>query len=197
MANAERTNKDTCGFITMGGTNISAPLMYGDDFYYHYHSSTGAASSNGSIYLYYGRPSRNTVITGHNLRKSGTMLHDLHKIQDRYSGNFSVFKNRVYAINLFGETAYYEVFSMYEEKPSDPSGSSLYYNCNYNYTMEKMSESDILLWITRQNNRTQLNYTVACDPSDRFVTLVTCADTHEESNLGGRLFFFLRRVSGN
>ena len=197
VASAERTNTDTSGYIAISGTNINAPIMYGDEFYYHYHSPSGASSSNGSIYLYYDHPSQNTVITGHNLRRSGTMLHDLHKIQDRYARNYGTFKNRVWQINLFGETGLYEVFAMYEEKPNDPNRSSLYYNCNYAYTMERMSTQQIADWIQYQVSRTELNYTVQVGTNDRFVTVVTCSDTHAESELGGRIYFFLRRVNGH
>lgn len=197
VADAERVNTDACGYIRMANTNISAPIMYGKDFYYHYHSPTGAESSNGSIYLYYNYPSRNTVITGHNLRKSGTMLHDLHKLQDHYAGSYGTFSKRVYSINLFGETGLYEVFSMYEEKPNDPDRSSQYYNCNYSYKMESMTDAQIREWISYQNAHTQLSYTLAVDPTDRFLTILTCADTHAESNLGGRIYFFLRRIDGH
>lgn len=196
-ADAERVNADACGYIRMANTNIAAPIMYGKDFYYHYHSPSGAESSNGSIYLYYDHPSRNTVITGHNLRKSGRMLHDLHKLQDHYASGYSAFTKRIYSINLFGETGLYEVFAMYEEKPNDPSRSSQYYNCCYPGTMERMTDAEIHNWIRYQNDRTELNYTLAVDPTDRFVTLLTCADTHAESNLGGRIYFFLRRVDGH
>lgn len=197
LASAERTNTDTCGYIAIRGTNIDAPIMYGDNFYYHYHNPSGASSSAGSIYLYYNYPSRNTVITGHNLRKSGTMLHDLHKIQDNYARSYSVYKNRLWQINLFGESGLYEVFAMYEEKPSDPSGSSQYYNCCYSQTMERLSREQIEAWIRTQNSRSALNYSVTVTPDDRFVTILTCSDTHAESELGGRIYFFLRRVDGH
>ncbi len=194
---AERTNRDTCGYISIAGTNIDAPLMYGDDFYYHYHSPSGASSSNGSIYLYYNYPSKNTVITGHNLRKSGTMLHDLHKIQDQYSRAYATYTRRLWSINLFGETALYEVFAMYEEKPSDPSKSSQYYNCCYNYTMERLTRENIEEWIRTQKQRSEFGYSVNVTPDDRFVTVLTCSDTHAESERGGRIYFFLRRVDGH
>ncbi len=194
---AERANRDACGYISINGTNIDAPIMYGDDFYYHYHSPSGASSSNGSIYLYYNYPSRNTVITGHNLRKSGTMLHDLHKIQDQYGRAYQTYTRRLWSVNLFGESALYEVFAMYEEKPSDPSKSSQYYNCCYNYTMERLTRENIEEWIRTQQHRSEFGYSVKVTADDRFLTVLTCSDTHAESELGGRIYFFLRRVSGH
>lgn len=197
IGDAERTNGDVCGYIRLKNTNIDAPIMYGKDFYYHYHSWTGASSGNGSIYLYYDYPSKNTVISGHNLRKRGTMLNNLHKLQNNDAKHYGAFKNRVWSINLFGQTRLYEVFSMYEEKPSSPSGSSQYYNCTYDHTMESMSDELIREWIEYQLERTELSYTVPVDTSDRFITVLTCADQHWESNLGGRIYFFLRMVDGH
>lgn len=105
-ANAERTNADTVGYIKLEGTNIDAPVMFGPNFYYHYHDARGNSSSRGSIYLYYGYPSQNMVISGHNLRRAGIMLHQLHKIQDEYAPTYGEFKNRLWTLNLFRRNAY-------------------------------------------------------------------------------------------
>lgn len=196
-ANAERTNADTVGYIKLDGTNIDAPLMFGPNFYYHYHDARGNSSSRGSIYLYYGYPSQNMVISGHNLRRAGIMLHQLHKIQNEYAPTYGEFKNRLWTLNLFGETHTWEVFAMYEEKPASAEQSSQYYNCNYPQTMESMTSEQISEWITYQQARTELDYSIHVTPNDRFLTVLTCADQHWESNLGGRIYFFLRMVDGH
>ena len=196
-ANAERTNADTVGYIKLEGTNIDAPVMFGPNFYYHYHDARGNSSSRGSIYLYYGYPSQNMVISGHNLRRAGIMLHQLHKIQDEYAPTYGEFKNRLWTLNLFGETHTWEVFAMYEEKPASAEQSSQYYNCNYPQTMESMTSEQISEWISYQQARTELDYSVHVTPNDRFLTVLTCADQHWESNLGGRIYFFLRMVDGH
>ncbi len=196
VADAERTNKDVGGYITLSGTNIDAPIMYGDDWFYHYHNWKGASDRLGSIYYYYDVPTRNLVITGHNIRR-GLILHDLHKIQDYYAKYYKTFEKRLWTINTWGETGIYEVFSMYEEKPKDPRETSQYYNTNYPQSMEQLSTENIARWIAFQQQKSQLDYQVEVDPSDRFITVLTCADLHAESELGGRLYFFLRRVDGH
>lgn len=197
LAKYENINTDVVGYIKVDKTNIEGPLMYGDNFFYHTHNYAKTPTSRGSLYLYYERPVQNIVITGHNLRVAGIMLNQLHLIQDKYAKEYDKFENRVWYINLFGETHLWEVFSMYEEKPSSPQQSSQYYNCNYPNTMDMMNESEIEEWIEYQQVRSELNYQLNVTHNDRFITILTCADQHWESNQGGRIYFFLRRVDGH
>lgn len=113
------------------------------------------------------------VISGHNLRRAGIMLHQLHKIQDEYAPTYGEFKNRLWTLNLFGETHTWEVFAMYEEKPASAEQSSQYYNCNYPQTMESMTSEQISEWISYQQARTELDYSVHVTPNDRFLTVLT------------------------
>ena len=170
--------------------------MYGSDFHYHYYNWKGWKDECGSVYFYYYGPKKNTVISGHNVRW-GSILNHLHVLQDYYAPYYSDCRQRSYYINIWGETGLYEVFSMYEQKPASYSESSLYYNTNYPRSMNRLSEEEILAWIDFQNANTQLDYTLHVDPDDTFVTIVTCSDTHAESDLGGRIYFFLRRVDGH
>ena len=197
VAEYENINTDVVGYIKIQNTNIEGPLMYGDKFYYHTHNYAKTPTSRGSLYLYYGHPTKNIVITGHNLRVAGIMLHELHHIQDKYAKDYDEFENRVWYVNLFGETHLWEVFAMYEEKPKTQSQSSQYYNCNYAHTMDSMTDEEIEAWIDYQQERTELNYQLHVTPEDRFLTILTCADQHWESNQGGRIYFFLRRVDGH
>lgn len=197
LAEYENINTDVMGYIKIQNTNIEGPLMYGDNFYYHSHNYAKTPTSRGSLYLYYDRPTQNNVITGHNLRVAGIMLNQLHLIQDKYAKTYDEFENRIWYINMYGETHLWEVFSMYEEKPSSPSQSSQYYNCNYDYTMDAMTDEEILEWIEYQQQRSELNYQIHVTEKDYFVTVLTCADQHWESNQGGRIYFFLRRVDGH
>ena len=197
LAEYRNINTDVTGYIKVDKTNIEGPLMYGDNFYYHTHNYAKTPTSRGSLYLYYDRPVQNIVITGHNLRVAGIMLHQLHLIQDKYAKDYDKFENRVWYINLFGETHLWEVFAMYEEKPANPKESSQYYNCNFPNTMEELSDAEIAEWIEYQQERSELNYQLHVTPQDRFITILTCADQHWESNQGGRIYFFLRMVDGH
>ena len=86
---------------------------------------------------------------------------------------------------------------MYEEKPANPKESSQNYNCNFPNTMEELNDSEIAEWIEYQQERSELDYQLHVTPNDRFITILTCADQHWESNQGGRIYFFLRMVDGH
>ena len=125
------------------------------------------------------------------------MFHQLHYLQDR-SSNLSEYANRLWCINVFGETGYWEVWAMYEEGAfARDSDSSLVFNTCYPNTMDSMTEQQQQGWIFYQLEKSQLGYTVSVTPQDRFITLVTCGDTHAASERGSRLYFFLRWVGNN
>ena len=124
-------------------------------------------------------------------------LNHLHKIQDNYAQYYSNYSDRLWTLNFWGETGIYEVFSMYEQKSASYSESLLYYNANYPGSMDSMNAEAIQRWIDVQFENTELDYTVHVDPEDRFATVLTCADTHAESDRGGRIYFFMRRVDGH
>ena len=197
LANAKRVNTDAVGYIAIDGTNINYPIMYGDNWYYHTRGLDRGYLERGSLYFYWSRACKNIVLTGHNARTSGTMFHQLHYIQNR-SSELSTYANRLWCINAYGETGYWEVWAMYEEGTfANANDSSLVYNTTYPRTMESMSEQELQGWIFYQLDNSELNYKINVSTEDRFMTVVTCGDTHAASEKGSRLYFFLRWVSGN
>ena len=80
-------NKDVVGWIEIPDTEISYPLMQGDDdAYYLKHTFSGNTNSAGSIFIEaLNSPDftdLHTIIYGHNM-KNGSMFADLHKYEDR------------------------------------------------------------------------------------------------------------------
>ena len=197
LAEARRLNPDASGYITLAGTNISYPILYGDEWFYNDHGIDGKKSVQGCIYYYWSRANGNIVITGHNSRTSGTMFHELHNIQDNCA-ELSTYENRLWYINAYGESGWWEVWAMYEEgafhKASD---SSQYYNTGWPNTYNAMNEQERQEWIQYQLDRTELDYTVHVTTSDRFMTILTCGDSHSDAQRGARLYFFLRWVGRN
>ena len=63
--------------------------------------------------------------------------------------------------------------------------------------MDAMTDEEIEEWIRYQQERTELGYQLPVTAEDSFVTILTCSDTHAESERGGRIYFFLRRVDGH
>ncbi|MBO4562174.1 MAG: sortase [Clostridia bacterium] len=197
LADARRKNPDALGYITLKGTNISYPIMYGQNWYYNDHDIDRKSSVRGSIYFYWSKANKNIVITGHNSRTSGTMFHELHKLQNNKS-KLKTFANRVWCINAYGQTGYWEVWAMYEEpgfrKAED---SSQFYNTNWPNTFNALNEQEKQAWINYQLRKSELGYTVNVTTRDRFMTLTTCGDDHAASQRGARLYFFLRWVGNN
>lgn len=197
LAKARRTNPDATGYISIPGTTISYPILYGENWFYNDHGINKNQTNGGSIYYYWAKASRNIVITGHNNRKSGSMFHQLHDVQDR-GEELSIYSNRLWYINAYGKSGWWEVWSLYEEPAfSKPSDSSQYYNTCWPNGFGALSERERQEWIEYQIGKTELSYTVDVVTGERFMTLLTCSDAHSDSKLGARLYIFLRFVGSN
>ncbi|MBO4849148.1 MAG: sortase [Clostridia bacterium] len=197
LADAKRKNPDAQGYITLEGTNISYPIMYGQNWYYNDHDIDRKSTVRGSIYFYWSKANKNIVITGHNSRTSGTMFHQLHDLQNG-KAKLKTFKNRIWCINTYGQTGYWEVWAMYEEPAfRRAEDSSQYYNANWPNTFNALNEQEKQAWINYQLRKSELGYSVNVTTSDRFMTLITCGDDHAASQKGARLYFFLRWVGND
>lgn len=197
LAKARRINSDATGYINVPGTTISYPILYGENWYYNDHGLHKNQTNGGSIYYYWAKASRNIVITGHNNRKSGSMFHQLHDVQDR-GEELNTYSNRLWYINAYGKSGWWEVWSLYEEPAfAKPSDSSQYYNTCWPNGFNVLSEAERQAWIDYQIERTELGYTVDVSTGERFMTLLTCSDAHSDSKLGARLYIFLRFVGSN
>ena len=197
LADARRLNPDALGYITIEGTNISYPIMYDADWYYNDHDIEGRQTKSGSIYFYWGKPNRNIVITGHNSRTSGTMFHELHDVQNRCD-DLIEYENRLWYINVYGQSGWWEVWAMYEEPAfKNAEDSSQYYNTCWPNTFNVLSDEEKQAWIEYQLGKNELGYSVRVSIEDRFMTIVTCGDSHQDAKRGARLYFFLRWVGSN
>ncbi len=197
LAKARRTNPDATGYITVPGTTISYPILYGENWYYNDHGINKNQTNGGSIYYYWAKASRNIVITGHNNRKSGSMFHQLHDVQDR-AEELSIYSNRLWYINAYGKSGWWEIWSLYEEPAfAKPSDSSQYYNTCWPNGFNALTDRERQEWIDYQIERTELSFTVDVVTGERFMTLLTCSDQHSDSKLGARLYIFLRFVGSN
>lgn len=182
-------NTDTIGWITIEGTNIDYPVMYGDNWYYHERTPEKKSDTSGSIYTYHNQMTINTPVTGHNARRSKTKFHMLHEIQNN-AQDLLVYKNRVWGIHLFDQFAYYEVFALYETKADEPRQTILYNT----QTMSGAPDSEINDWINYQLERSEIDLNVVPDTDDTFITLVTCGDKHDSDTAQSRLYLFLRKL---
>lgn len=153
VAELKKTNSDIIGWLEITGTNISYPVLQGqDNEYYLNHSYTKEKVTGGSLFLdkdykFY-PPSENLLIYGHR-NKKGLMFEDLIKYKDEafYKEHprirfttivedaeyeiISAFKSRVYAQNETNVFRYYyfvnaESGADYNEYVNNVKQASLY-----------------------------------------------------------------------
>lgn len=182
---ARKLNPDVVGWIKVPNTNINYPILFSADFYYNTHDINKKKSNNGSIYAYFDRLTRNNVIAGHNMRKSGVMFHELHKLQDNKE-SLKEKKNRTFEIDYW-ELKKWEVFALYEVPDNEPK-KTREYNTQH---LAKASASEMQTWIDTQISKSEVDLGVKPSPNDFFITLVTCGDNYDYNTAESRLYFFL------
>lgn len=193
---AVKINSDCIGWIKVPNTNIDYPIMYdpsGDWFYNNhdiYKNSTGNPGA-GSIYTYYNVLTRNVIISGHNMRKAGSMFHELHKIQDK-KNSLTTKANRTFSVQIFGKTTW-EVFALYETKDDEPE-STLKYNIQHLSAKDDSNKAAIEEWIAKQKKRSEVDLDVSVKADDILMTLITCGDNYDYSDAQSRLYVFLKCV---
>ncbi len=211
LTKAQKANSDVIGYISINGTNISQPILFrkGDVHYYATHSPTKASSSSGAIYAFYGDMVRNNTITGHNMRQTGTMFHQLHYLQEKTLGftvhqttdsgakkgsltnipSLTVAANRLWNVSLFGYNQW-QVWAMYET-PANESTSTLKYNIN---PLSSYSPSQVKTWIEYQKNRSEYKFNTAVSTDDIFLTVYTCGNNYDYADAQSRIYYFLKAV---
>lgn len=217
---AVNANKDTVGYITIPKTNISYPIMFDatGKWYYNDHTFDKESADSGSIYAYYyGSPERrNTVFTGHNSRPSGTMFHQLHHIQEFNLGNatcaqtkycgkeltnlpdLTVYSNRVWTVYLYGREQRWEVFAMYETEGNGKEDYKTFLdNIWWPYgddVYKKETDESIQAWIDKQIELSQIKFDTKVTLEDKYLTVFTCGNEHDDSSNWARLYYFFKLV---
>lgn len=212
LSAAKKKNSDVVGYIYIKGTNISQPILYrsGNVHYYSSRDINKKSSSAGSIYSFYSTLVRNNTITGHNMRGSNNMFHQLHHIQEKALGysscqttdysckasSLSSIPNiktdtsaRVWEVNLYGYNKW-QIWAMYEVKANEPS-STLTYNTN---PLSGSSSSQIKTWIQYQQGRSEIDFGSSVATDDVFLTVYTCGTNYDSSKAQSRIYFFLKAV---
>ena len=211
MDKAKKANSDVIGYISINGTNISQPILFkkGDVHYYASRSATKAKSSSGAVYAFYGDMVRNNTITGHNMRVSGTMLHELHYLQEKTLGytvhqatdknakkgslaktpSLAVASNALWNVSLFGYNQW-QVFAMYETAANEPT-STLKYNIN---PLSSYTPAQVKAWVEYQKNRSEYKFNVPVSTDDIYLTVYTCGNNLDTPSAQSRIYFFLKAV---
>jgi len=157
-----QVNEDVLGWILIPGTNLSYPVLQGDDNdYYLNHTWRKDRNSVGSIFLDY-RCSGDfsdfhTVIYGHRMNNN-SMFGQLHKFRDQA---YLEAHPKVYITDDSGSRPY-AIFSVYE------ADSMATYQMEFTDDTEKQAFLDYAL------SRSCVDAGVTPAPSDRIITMSTC-----------------------
>lgn len=162
--------KGATGYIEIPDTNISYPIMQGEDnSYYLKHLPNGERNKMGSIFIDYrnnGFNDKNTIIYGHNFN-NGTMFSDLLSYKsDEFYKNHSYYK--IYTSDGVIEVS---IFAIYI---ADATEEELQIN------FEANDFEDYLNRILKNN---LINSEVMVDSDDSLITLCTCSNGSWKSRL--------------
>ena len=159
----ENEYEGATGYIDIPNTNISYPIMQGEDnSYYLKHLPNGDRNKMGSIFLDYrnnGFNDKNTIIYGHNFN-NGTMFSDLLNYK-----SFEFYKNhlnyKIYTSDKIIEVAIFAVYIADATKDELPIN---FESTDFDDYLDMVLESNLI------------NSEVSIDSEDNLITLCTCSN---------------------
>ncbi len=171
-------NSDTKGWIQVNGTNINYPFVQTtDNDYYLKKDFNKKNNSAGWVYMDYRNNieslDRNTILYAHG-RLNGTMFGSLKNIFD--SDWFNDVNNHVIKLSTPTENTLWQVFSVYHI----PTTSD-YLQTNFS------SDSEFINFINMLKERSQYEFNVEFNETDKILTLSTCYNEEERVVLHAKL----------
>ena len=159
----ENEYEGATGYIDIPNTNISYPIMQGEDnSYYLKHLPNGDRNKMGSIFLDYrnnGFNDKNTIIYGHNFN-NGTMFSDLLNYK-----SFEFYKNhsnyKIYTSDKVIEVAIFAVYIADATKDELPIN---FESTDFDDYLDMVLESNLI------------NSEGSIDSEDNLITLCTCSN---------------------
>ncbi|MCL1857932.1 MAG: class B sortase [Oscillospiraceae bacterium] len=155
---------DYYGWIIVGGTRITYPVVQTDDNnFYLTHDFNKQESRSGAIFCDYRNSkdildNRNLVIYGHNML-DGSMFSNL----VQYGVNKELFENGMIELYTENTIYYYEIFSANEEDPT------------YGYTQTYFTgDEEYVDFLNEIKNRSVFQKDVVLDANSKIITLSTC-----------------------
>ena len=171
-------NKDTIGWIQIGGTNINYPFVQtNNNDYYLTHSFDNTYNSAGWIFLDYRNnnnlSNKNSILYGHD-RYNNTMFGDLRNILN--NGWLNNINNHIIKISTPNENSLWQVFSVYHIKTT-----SDYLETSFDNDTEYQNFLNMI------STRTNHNFNTTINTKDRIITLSTCYNDDERIVLHAKL----------
>ena len=168
----QKENEDIVGWIEIKDTNISYPVLQGEDNeYYLNHNYKGETTQKGSIFLTkdydWSLPSTNLLIYGHNIMY-GQMFQDLLKYADE-----DFYKEHpVIRFTTEKEDAEYEIISAFKARVYYKSEENVfrYYNFINAETEEEYNE-----FVENAKIASLYETQATAEFGDQLITLITCS----------------------
>ena len=167
----QQENSDVVGFLEIENTNISYPVVQGNDNeYYMTHNYKKEKSKNGAIFLDkdydWNIPSNNYLIYGHNLN-NGTMFQELLKY-----ANESYYKEHpTISFTTADEEGVYDIISIFRSK--------VYYTSDnvfkYYFFINPKTKEEYNDYIKNIKENSLYNIEQTADYGTQLITLSTCS----------------------
>ena len=178
FTNLLNINRDTKGWIQVNGTNINYPFVQTtDNEYYLKRDFNKESNSAGWVYMDYRNNienlDRNTILYAHG-RLNGTMFGSLKNIFA--SDWFDDTDNHIIKLSTLTENTLWQVFSVYHI----PTTSD-YLQTDFS------SNEEFIKFVTMLMDRSQYEFNVEFNESDKILTLSTCYNDQERVVLHAKL----------
>ena len=168
----QKENSDIIGWIEIEGTNISYPVLQGDNNeYYLNHNYKNEKTANGSIFLNkdfdLNLPSTNLLIYGHNM-KNGEMFTDLLK----YASETYYKSHPIIRFTTENDDSEYEIFSVFRSKVFYKSETNVFRYYNFINAENEEEYNDFV-----ENAKRVSLYDTNITPNykENLITLITCS----------------------
>lgn len=184
----QEENKDVVGWLEIPDTNISYPVLQGDDNeYYMTHDYKKKYTIDGSLFLDkdydFKKPSSNLLIYGHNNRGHDTMFAHLldYKDEEFYK------KHPIIRFTTEKEDAEYEIISVFESRVYYKSEKNVF---RYYYFVDAKNEKEYNEYVENALDASLYYTGKTAEYGDQLITLSTCAFHTED----GRFAVVARKI---
>ena len=181
-------NSDVVGWLEISDTNISYPVLQGDDnSYYMTHDYKKEYTIDGSLFLDkdydWDKPSSNLLIYGHNNRGHDTMFVHLldYKDEEFYK------EHPVIRFTTDKEDAEYEIISAFESRVYYKSEKNVF---RYYYFVDAKNKEEYDEYVNNAKKASLYDTEKTAEYGDQLITLSTCAFHTED----GRFAVVARKV---
>ena len=167
----QQENSDVVGFLEIENTNISYPVVQGNDNeYYMTHNYKKEKSKNGAIFLDkdydWNIPSNNYLIYGHNLN-NGTMFQELLKYADE-----SYYKEHLtISFTTADEEGVYDIISVFRSKVYNTNDNVF----KYYFFINPKTEEEYNYYIKNIKDISLYNIEKTAKYGTQLITLSTCS----------------------